>query len=151
MLSNVIQKEFIQLDVEAENFEDAIVKATKPLLDSGLISIDYVNKIIEIYEETGPYIVITKNVALPHAPHEFGARGLAIGLTILRNPVKSGHEINDPVKYLFSLSSPDSHQHLESISSLVNLLSQPEFIDELSMAKDKDKVISIIKKYEGEN
>lgn len=151
MLSEVIKKDYIQLNVEAENFEDAIRQAAQPLLDNGAICQEYVDKIVEIYKETGPYIVITENVALPHAPKEFGAKELAVGLTILKQPVNSGHESNDPVKFLFSLSSPDSHQHLESITNLVNLLSQPEFLNELTQANDQDAITEIIRKFEGEN
>ena len=56
----------------------------------------------------GPYIVITKHVALPHARPEAGALESAIGIATLKHPVKFGNKDNDPVKYLFCLSATDN-------------------------------------------
>lgn len=150
VLSDTLKKEYIQIDVSAKDFKSAIVRATEPFVQYGIVEPSYVEKIIEIYDETGPYIVITKNVALPHAPSEFGAKKLAIGLTILREPVKSGHDANDPVKFLFSLSSPDKDQHLESMSSLVKVLSSQDFLTQLEYVKNEDEVLELIKQYEEE-
>lgn len=150
MLTDILRREYIQVNVESENFEDAIVKSLNPLLLNGAVTDKYVEKILEIYRETGPYIVITKSVALPHAPSEFGVKKLALGLTILKEPVVSGHETNDPVKYLFSLSSPDSNQHLIVISQLVQLLSNDEFIEKLSKANDVEIVEGLLREYEGD-
>jgi len=148
VLSDTLIDKYVQVKVVAKDFEEAILKATKPLLDDGAVEQTYIDKIIDIYRNTGPYIVITEHVALPHAPSEFGANKLAIGLTILNEAVMSGHNTNDPVKFLFSLSSPDQNQHLESLSALVQLLAQSDFLEELETANSVEEVLNIVKAYE---
>lgn len=146
MLEESIKEEYIQFDVEAQNFVDAIRIATKPLLEDKAITEEYVEEIIHIYQTLGPYIVITKNVALPHAPSSNGALKLALGFTRLKKPVVSGHESNDPVQLLFSLSAPDSESHLEMLSHLVQVLSSNEAISELQHTQNPIQVIKILKK-----
>jgi mannitol/fructose-specific phosphotransferase system IIA component (Ntr-type) len=146
LLSDLIGKELIQLNVRAENWEDAIRKGTGPLVANKKVTEEYVNKIIEIAHTTGPYIVITKHVALPHAPSEFGALDTAIGITTLETPIEFGNEVNDPVKYLLCLSAKDSTSHLDAIAELVQLLEKEDFFQLLDNAKDPSEIIDYIKK-----
>ncbi|ALS38139.1 PTS system ascorbate-specific IIA component [Enterococcus rotai] len=148
MLSEMIKPEFIQLDVEALDWEDAIRRSAEPLLNGGKITADYIEKIIETTQTLGPYIVVTKHVALPHAPTQCGALDLAMGITTLKNPVVSGNESNDPVKYLFCMSAKDSESHLESMAELVNLLSDQRFYQILDTAEKPMDILNYIIKTE---
>ncbi len=148
MLSDIIGKELIQLNVRAKNWEDAIRRGTCPLVTHKKVTPEYVNKIIEIAHTTGPYIVITKHVALPHAPSEFGALDSAIGITTLETPIEFGNEANDPVKYLFCLSAKDSSSHLEVMTELVQLLENEDFFRLLDNAKNPSEITDYIKTIE---
>lgn len=142
MLQESIEESYIQLDVEAENFEEAIKKSFDPLIENGAVTNKYVEAVIQIYQETGPYIVITKNIALPHAPVEDGANKLGLGFVRLKVPVVSGHKTNDPVKYLFPLSAKASNDHIELLSKLADLLSQQRFIEFLEQVSSKEEFIN---------
>ncbi len=145
MLSNIIAEELIQLKLKAENWEEAIRIGAEPLVAKGKVTEEYVNKIIEIAHTTGPYIVITKHVALPHAPSQYGAKEQAIGITTLETPVAFGNEANDPVKYLFTLSAVDSTSHLEAMAGLVQLLEKEDFLSFLDTASEPAAVMDYIK------
>lgn len=142
MLQESIEESYIQLDVEAENFEEAIKKSFDPLIENGAVTNKYAEAVIRIYQETGPYIVITKNIALPHAPVEDGANKLGLGFVRLKVPVVSGHKTNDPVKYLFPLSAKASNDHIELLSKLADLLSQQRFIEFLEKVSSKEEFIN---------
>jgi mannitol/fructose-specific phosphotransferase system IIA component (Ntr-type) len=148
LLSEILKESYIQLNVTADTFEEAIIKATSPLVNDKVITEQYVEKILSIYEETGPYIVITKHVALPHAPSDAGALKTAIGITTLAKPVISGHETNDPVKYLLALSASDGKTHLKALSELVGLLSDPVFFEQLASTDQPQEIINYIKQVE---
>lgn len=148
----MIKKEFIQLKVEVSDWEDAIRQSAQPLLTHGKITPTYVEEIIKIARTTGPYIVITKHVALPHAPVAAGALEQAMGITTLKSPVVSGNTANDPVKYLFCMSAKDSDSHLQAMSELVTLLSTDEFYDLLDICEDPQEILNyIIALEEGED
>ena len=109
-VKRIIKEDYIQLDISVENFDEAIKASAQPLLTADVIENEYISSILSIYHEIGPYIVITKQIALPHAPIE-GAKKLALGFTRLERPVISGHESNDPVKFCFPLA----HQTMNPI------------------------------------
>lgn len=146
----MIKEEFIQLNIEAKDWEDAIRQSANPLLTGKMITAEYIDKIIEISKTIGPYIVITKHVALPHAPVENGALDAAMGITRLKIPVVSGNQANDPVKYLFCMSTKDSDSHLQSMAELVELLSDKGFYEMLAEAETPKEILTYIKAKEEE-
>lgn len=142
MLHESIEESYIQLDLEVENFEEAIRKSFDPLVKRAIVTKGYVESVVQIYQKTGPYIVITKNIARPHAPVADGANKLGLGFVRLKRPVISGHETNDPVKYLFPLSAKESNEHVELLSKLAELLSQKEFIEFLEKVSSTQEFIN---------
>lgn len=147
MLHESIDESYIQLDVEVENFEEAIRKAFEPLVEKATVTQGYVESVVQIYQKNGPYIVITKNIALPHAPVADGAKKLGLGFVRLKHPVVSGHETNDPVKYLFPLSAKGSNDHIELLSKLAELLSQPAFITFLEKVSTKEEFLNYFREH----
>ena len=99
-------------------------------------------------KSSGPYIVITKHVALPHARPEAGVKEIGIGIATLENPIEFGNEENDPVKYVFCLSAVDNNSHLRAMSELVELLEQDEFFRVLDNAKEEKEIMDFIKSQE---
>ena len=150
MLSEIITKELVQLNVEAVDWRDAIKKSAAPLVKNNKVTEGYVQAMIDSTEESGPYIVITKHVALPHARPEEGVKELAISITTLEKPIEFGNDDNDPVKYVFCLGAIDNVTHLKALSELVDLLGESVFYDKLEKAKEPNEIISFIKKYERE-
>lgn len=148
MLSSYINENLIRLNVLATDWEDAIRKSASALLENNKITEAYIDAMVESKRSFGPYIVITKHVALPHARPEMGAKELAIGIATLKNPIEFGNKDNDPVKYVFCLSAKDSESHIQAMSELAELLDREEFYNILDNAKDSFEVMNYIKKNE---
>lgn len=149
MLSETITENLIQVGMEVANFEEGIRVSAEPLKQSGYINQAYIEKIINIYRENGPYIVIAPQIALPHAPSDSGAKKVGIGFMKLVTPVISGNKANDPVRYFFPLSAPDSTSHIELLSALAQLLGNEEFIMGLENVETKDDFVNLLKQFEG--
>lgn len=146
MLTKMISKELIQLQVEVTDWEMAIRKSAQPLVDHGKITSGYVDGILQSFEENGPYFVLLPSVALPHARSEMGALQDAIGITVLKNAVESGSSENDPVKYFFTLSATSNTNHLNALAVLADLLEDKEFFDLLDTATNADQIMDYISK-----
>lgn len=145
MLSDVLKKEYIKLNAECKDWEDAIRTAGQVLMDNGVVTEEYIEEAIRGVKELGPYIVITKGVALPHATNKIGVNKTGIALLTLKNPVEFGNVDNDPVYYVFMLATTDMESHLSALSSLSDLLGNPEFFEVMKNAKDSESVIDYIK------
>lgn len=136
----------IRLNIEADDWQTAIRKAAQPLVDHKKVKAAYVDEIINGVLEMGPYIVITKHVALPHARPEAGALESAIGIAILKHPVKFGNKDNDPVKYLFCLSATDNIKHLNALAELAGLFEEKAFFDLLDQANTPEEIMEYLNK-----
>jgi hypothetical protein len=66
-LKDLMPVERIALDVEAPDWRGAIRVSGQLLVDARIAEPRYVEAMIRIAEELGPYIVIAPHIALPHA------------------------------------------------------------------------------------
>lgn len=144
MLKDLINEKLIRLNIEAKDWKDAICQSAQPLIDEGKIKPSYVDDIISGVEEFGPYIVLTKHVALPHARPESGVLESAIGIATLAHPVEFGNKDNDPVKYLFCLSARDNSDHLNALAELAEMMEDEQFFKTLENAESAKEIMDYI-------
>lgn len=148
MLSDTLREEYICLEDNSITWEEAIEHAGERLLNNNVITSEYIKTTIKNVKETGPYIVITKGVAIPHASNELGVNKTAISLLRLNKGINFGNEQNDPVKYVFMLATTSPSSHLKALSELVTLLSKEDFYKVIDSAISPKEVVDYIKKFE---
>ncbi len=148
MLNELLLKENIKLNVDCLDWEDVVRKSGDLLIKSGAITSQYVDEVINNVKEVGPYIVITKGVALPHATNKVGVNKSALSLITLKKPVNFGNKNNDPVKVSIMLAAIDSNSHLHALADLSEFLGREEFMNILQNTKDIDEILEYIKKHE---
>ncbi|MCD2503200.1 BglG family transcription antiterminator [Clostridium sp. NSJ-145] len=148
MLSEVLKREYISLDVECKDWIDAIKASGEVLKNNGIIENDYIIDAIKNVQDLGPYIVITKGVAIPHANNKLGVNKTAISLVSLKTPVNFSNSENDPVKYVFMLATKDSNSHVLALADLVNLLEDKNFFKCIDDSIDGMEIINYIKENE---
>lgn len=150
MLSTLTNERMIQLRASADNWQDAIFLAAKPLVETGAVNKAYVTAMIDSVKQYGPYIVLLPHLAMPHARPDQGALRTAISIMTLARPVAFGHPENDPVSYILCLSAADDSSHLEAMAQLVSILEQQSFFDVLDHAREPLDVMKYIRKAEQE-
>lgn len=121
----------IEIGVHASDWEDAISRSARSLLDAGKITQSYVDAMIEAIHRVGPYIVLADHVALAHARPECGARELAVHFTVLDQGVSFGSPRFDPIRLIITLAAVDDVSHLELMAELAGVLIEPKNIDAL--------------------
>ncbi|SFP34608.1 BglG family transcription antiterminator [Salibacterium halotolerans] len=144
VLENVLKSEFIQLDVPAEDWMDAIRIGGRPLVEHHMVEPKYIDAMIQMVTENGPYVVLDKGVAMPHARPEEGVNELCLSFVRLSTPVHFGHEANDPVQLVFCLGSTDAETHLRALRQLVTALNE-ENSKSTFMTGDSEDILQTIK------
>ncbi|CDF57432.1 PTS sugar transporter subunit IIA [Thermobrachium celere] len=147
MLSDLLTEDMIRINVEANNWEEAIREGTKIMKKKNYVEECYEETIINNIKTLGPYMVIAPGIVLSHARPENGVKKLSMSLTLLKNPVVFGHETNDPVKLVITIAAVDNETHLKALSQLMELLMNEVDMERIFNAKSKDEIISIINKY----
>lgn len=146
-LLNMMDESIIQLQISASDWHDAIRKAGQPLIDHLYVKESYIDEIIRIMESEGPYVVITKHIALPHTKPNAGAMRCGMGLTVLKEPVPFGSKEHDPIKYIFTLSAIDNESHIMAMSQLLELFNDEQFFKLIDHCSDTKEVIEYVKKH----
>lgn len=149
-LHHFLNSNHIELDIECEDWRDAIKKSAQKLLDEGYIENRYIDAMIENIEENGPYVVISPGFALPHYGVGYGSKNVGMNLIRLKKPIMFGDDEDDKqeVKFVCCLSVIDHETHLKAFLNLVNMLGQDRFKRAIEDAKTSHEMAEIIKRYE---
>ncbi|MCF0110488.1 MAG: PTS sugar transporter subunit IIA [Erysipelotrichaceae bacterium] len=151
MIKELLNSEMIEINDSEVDWKEAIRIAGNLLLKKDFIEKSYIDGMIEMVEEYGPYIVLIKNIALAHTRPDKGAKKIGLSLVKFKKPVTFHNEINDPVKILFALSAVDHNSHMELISEMGNLFCDENMIDEFVNADTKEEFLDIISRIAVEN
>lgn len=144
-LSRMLTEKTIALGLPAQNWQDAVRAAGNLLVRSGKVEPRYVDGMIRMVQEIGPYIVIAPGVALPHARPEDGVIEPCMSLVTLRPPVPFGNDTNDPVELVVAFGSPDSKGHLQALAELARLLENESALSRLKNATSPRDVVTVIR------
>lgn len=145
-LLDLVSAETTLLQVEAEDWQDALRKSGAPLVEAGIVEQRYVDSIIHSKKHHVSYLVVAKNIALPHTLPKFGVNRCGIGITSLKKPIVFGNTENDPVKYIFFLSAVDNEQHLPAMQQLLEYMNDQVFLQLLDTSQDSDEIMAYIHK-----
>ena len=145
MLSNILKKEYIKLNVECNDWEEAIRVTGQILINNEVVTNEYIENTINGIKELGPYVVIAKGIALPHTTSSAGVNKTGISLVRLKNAVEFGSVDNDPVRYIFMLATTDMESHINALTSLSEFLEKEEFLKVIENSSDSQSIIDYIK------
>ncbi|MBD1381980.1 BglG family transcription antiterminator [Metabacillus arenae] len=144
MLGELLQEEFTRFEVEAKNWQDAIMIGGGILVENGCVHPSYVNEMIDSVKTMGPYVVIHPGIALPHARPENGVKKLGISLINLKKPIHFGNPDNDPVYTVICLAATDNFSHLKALSKIVEIINNEKTLEELQNAKNYQELDQLL-------
>jgi len=144
MLLDKITASDVMIQLKTENWEDAIRKASRTLLEKGSIEPRYIDAMIKVVYDNGPYIVIGKHIALAHARTECGALHTDVTFATLDPAVNFGAGALDPVRLIITLSATDPDTHVELLGELAEILMDEEKSEALFNAESAEGFVQIL-------
>ena len=149
--ANVVSNNCIILGAEPKTWEEAIVIAGNLLVKNGFVKSEYVDDMIKMVKELGPYIVIAPGIAMPHARPESGVKKIGMSLITLSEPVKFGNKENDPVDIVVCLCAIDHTTHIKALTELVGMLGNDEMVKQIRNAEEVSEVQNMILDFDSIN
>lgn len=143
----MIYKKHIKIKDSVKDWQEAIRVVAQPLLRDGYITQNYIEKMIESVNTLGPYIVISNDIAIPHAHPDDGVIKTALSVLKLKERVQftNGKSIN----VLICLAGSSSGQHMELIREISTLLIDKKMYNEIITTNDIDRLYELLKGKEG--
>jgi mannitol/fructose-specific phosphotransferase system IIA component (Ntr-type) len=143
-LRDLLRPQLVDVAVAAEDWEDAVRKAGKLLVDDEAIEPRFIDAMIQVAKDLGPYIVVAPGIALPHARPEDGVTKGSIGIMTLDPPIPFGNERNDPVFLVVTLAAIDNEQHVTGLAQMAAVLGEEDLVERIRATKDKDEILEIM-------
>lgn len=144
-LAEMLTAGSIALKVHAAGWQDAVRRAGELLVATGGAEPRYVEAMVAMVEEIGPYIVIAPGVALPHARPEEGVRRPCMSLVTLASPVSFGNAYNDPVTLVIAFGTPDREGHIGALAEVARLLENVPVVERIKSASTPEEVVALIR------
>ncbi|WP_400994081.1 PTS sugar transporter subunit IIA [Agromyces sp. GXQ0307] len=135
----------ILLRAEVADWRDAVRAAGNALTRSGATLPGYSDRMIEVLEEFGAYIVIAPGLALAHARPGPDVRRSGLSVVTLAEPVAFGHPHNDPVRVVLGLAVSSAEEHVASVADLANVFNERDATDRIADAATPDEVRRVLR------
>ena len=149
-LGAMLSADRIALKQEAQSWEEGVRAAGRLLYESGAVTYEYIEAMVENIKVNGSYVVIYSGIAAPHAEQEKGAVREAASLVSLKEPVIFGNSENDPVSYIIGLSILNANSINCAIYNLVRLFSQEEAKSRIEAQQSPEELLETIRRLEDE-
>lgn len=144
MLEKYLTADVIQLNVDARDWEEAVRKGGKLLVNARKCQPEYVDAMVRTVRELGPYMVLAPGLALAHARPVDGALAIGLSLITLAKPVPFGSKVNDPVKVVISFCAVDNDGHVDVLKALAEFLREEKNQTLLREAVTPDELLGAI-------
>jgi mannitol PTS system EIICBA or EIICB component len=136
----LLLEEYIFLNQEFKNKEEAIRFAGRALVNGGYVGENYIEAMIERDNMTSTFM--GNDVAIPHGTEAAKKEVLKSGFTVLQVPNGVDFDGNT-VRLIFGIAGKDG-THLEILSGIAVTCSDMENIEKMVQAKTAQELISII-------
>lgn len=133
-LANLLEPQDIRLDLKVSNWKEAMRMAAASLVDRGCITHSYIERMIETVHKLGAYIVVTDEIAIPHANPGVDVLKFGITITTFMEPLtimdKSG------VKVFITFAIKDKDNYKDMVMEIMELIEDETFLNMLEDEKD---------------
>lgn len=135
-------KDYINIVNSVKDWKEAIIMASDPLLKDNIISKNYQSKMIKNVEKLGPYIVLSKDIAMPHARPDDGATQSAISVLKVDKRVSFAPDKN--VSIIIALACSSDDDHINTLQYISTVLSNSENYNKLINANDINEIYEVL-------
>ncbi len=142
-LRDLLRPGLAAVDVIVSDWQEAIRAAGKLMVEEGGVEARFVDAMIRVAKEFGPYIVIAPGIALPHARPEDGVIDSTVAVVRLAEPVNFGNEDNDPVWLVVALAARDKEGHIQGLSDLATVLGEAENVEKIRQSRTVQEMLAI--------
>ncbi|MFW5913873.1 MAG: PTS sugar transporter subunit IIA [Bacillota bacterium] len=136
-----IKPEHMQIVESQESYEEAIRLASKPLLEDGYITEDYIDDMLQALKDYGPYIVLADEFAMPHARPSESVKKTGLSLLVVKDGVDL---LDNHVKLFIVLAAKNSTDHTDVLGSLAEFLMEKKNIQDVINSDSVEDIQKIL-------
>ncbi|MCL2400408.1 MAG: PTS sugar transporter subunit IIA [Defluviitaleaceae bacterium] len=142
-MSKIIREQALLIDDQKRTWEEAIRICGKLMVSLGSVEEGYIDAMVDVVNDMGPYIVIAPHIAFAHAAAGLHVIKNDLVLTVFKEPVIFNSN-NDPVHLLFGICALAPESHLELLKKLAKVIEPEKVYQELINCNSTAEIYRII-------
>lgn len=139
-MTKILETQYIKTGIEADTWQECVKAVGQILVDQDDVKPAFVDKMIEMVFELGPYMILLPEVALFHAPPGELVNRPSLSLVTLAKPVYFTEFDNQKISCALALAAKDSDSHMEMIQQVAQLLMDETFLEAIRTNQPKEVV-----------
>ena len=151
MIQDILTKEVIRTNVECKTWRECVCAAGDLLIQAGKVTEEFNEKMIEVVEEYGPYMILVPKVGFFHAKPGSYIKEPCLSLITLKDEVSFDDFNGEIIKCAFAFGAVDHNSHLELLANLASLLEDRKFIELILNESSVDEILEFIHEERKEN
>ena len=143
--TNLLKIGNIKMNVDCADWEDGVKQVTDLLIRAGSVHESYVDELIRVVKEEGPYIVLLPGFALAHTERVVDSvYKNDVSLITLNKGINFGSP-NDPVRVIMAISCTDYDSHVSTLQAIASNMIEDGVVDQILACKDETEIVKIFK------
>ena len=136
----------ILVQVDTRHWEEVIKIGGDLLKRDGCIEENYIKDIIDNVNKFGNYMILSPNVAMPHASMNDSVNETGFSMVITKKPIRFGLE-NKSVQIFIILAATDKIKHVQALREIMYILERKKIVSLMLSSTSKEEVEYVLKKY----
>lgn len=146
LIGKIVDRGHYKFVDHIDTWQEAVKLSTKPLVDTGYVSADYYQQIVDCITKYGPYVVFEHGVAMPHTTENAeGVRKTAVSFMRVKDPVSFGKDEDGNEKtatLFFTLAAENPEEHLANMTNLCTIFTNEKLLDALMQCSTGDEILA---------
>lgn len=140
-IKDYIKIDDIQLNIEVDSWEEAIIKSATPILNREIINEAYIKDMIKNIKQYGAYIIVDDGIAMPHAKANNNVNGVGVTITTFKKGISILN--SKPVKLFITIAN-NKYDHIELISALMKIIENEKLVEGIINSNEVNDVYNMI-------
>ncbi|MCI6138415.1 MULTISPECIES: BglG family transcription antiterminator [Clostridium] len=141
-ISRILSLEDILLNLQVSDWREGIRLSAEPMQKKGIIGDSYITRMIETVERLGAYIVITDDIAMPHAAPGDDVYSFGITMAVFNEPIAIFNR--DGIKMFIAIAMKEEENYRDVIMEIMELAEDRTFIELMYHAKSPENIYRYI-------
>lgn len=143
-MESVLSPKAIEFGYMAADWSDAVRRAGGLLVKAGVVETPYIEAMVDMVKDYGPYMVVAPGVAMPHAHSGKGVKSTGISYLRLARPVFFPERPDNPIVLIMAVAAMDNSSHLEVMGRIAELILDGSNREALLSCEDPEKICQSI-------
>jgi len=144
MIDKLLTEDKIAINIECDNWREVVSECGKLLVQAEDVDEPFVDSMIDVVEEFGPYMILAPEVAFFHGRPSESVHRVCISLVTLAKPVVFEEYKKETIRCAFAFGAMDSESHINVLKGVAGLLQDNDFLNLIRGNGEINKILDAI-------